>query len=63
MTKQEALIEARIRERNTGTRQYVLKTVTPTMPGEHFVDFIVTTDMPYFGEWYDADGIQHGGGA
>ena len=51
-SKEDALHEARRRERSSEQRHYVGRTFEGT--------WWVTSEMPLLGEWYDSDGIRHG---
>ncbi|KKK79603.1 hypothetical protein LCGC14_2831840 [marine sediment metagenome] len=55
MKKHEVITEAKNRERETGEIYYVVR--DKTQPGEVYV---IQTEMPFLGEWYTSDGIQHG---
>ena len=51
--RSDALVSAKLLEQRTTRFWYVVKLSTG--------QWEVTDSMPYMGEWYTADGIQHGG--
>jgi len=50
----EKIIEAKNYERMSDIRCYVAYSVPMQA-------YLTVTTMPYTGEWYDSDGIKHGG--
>jgi len=48
----EALIQARRNEHDTGNRWYVARCYDGS--------WTLTETMPFLGEWYDSDGHRHG---
>jgi len=61
----DALASAKKKEYTTGTRYFVeysgTSSVLPSLLiGEEKNCWIVSSSLPYFGTWYDADGHRHG---
>lgn len=58
-TRDAAFCAARIHQRRLARKCYVVQYAAANDAGK-MANWLVTTDMPMMGEWYDADGIRHG---
>lgn len=52
---ERVIMDAKSQEKRASERCYIIWSVPENA-------YVIVTRMPYFGEWYDAEGIQHGGG-